>query len=160
MLRWVKVFTTLLKLILIDWCHPLSFPIALRCTALILEFNIEKNQLNTCLISYVLKRMRWVKLCMCVCVWVDDINAYWCLSITVIPKHRWPQWQWGWTITFTISEDRSDNTLSSSSSTTTPTASMMFTPPLPEQVINVSEQTVETDHVSTSNNFCLSLWLG
>ena len=52
------------------------------------------------------------------------------------------------TITFTISEDRSDNTLSSSSSTTTPTASMMFTPPLPEQVINVSE-------VDCCNRSCL-----
>ena len=53
------------------------------------------------------------------------------------------------TVTFTISEDRSDNTLSSS--TTTPTASTMFTPPLPEQVINVSEWTVGSDRVSTSN---------
>ena len=59
------------------------------------------------------------------------------------------------TITFTISEDRSDSTLSSS--TTTVTASTMFTPPLPEQVMNVSEWTVGTDHVSTSNTLFSSI---
>ena len=82
------------------------------------------------------------------------INAYLSLSYPNTGDHSDNEVE---TITFTISEDRSDNTLSSSSSTTTPTASMMFTPPLPEQVINVSEWTVATDHVSTSNNFCLSL---
>jgi hypothetical protein len=67
------------------------------------------------------------------------------------------------TVTFTIPEYvGSDYTLSSLM--TTPTASTMFTPPLPEltastmftlplpeQVINVSEWTVGTDRVSTSN---------
>lgn len=53
------------------------------------------------------------------------------------------------TVTFTFSEDRSDNILSSS--TTTPTASTILSPPLPEQVINVSEWTIGTDRVSTSN---------
>ena len=55
------------------------------------------------------------------------------------------------TVTFTLSEDRSVDILSSS--TTTPTTSTILSPPvpLPEQVINVSEWTIGTDRVFTSN---------
>ena len=84
-----------------------------------------------------------------------------------MPKHRWGDRSDNEveTITFTISEDRADNTLSSSTTTPTalmmftplPTASMMFIPPLPDQVINVSEWTVGTDHVSTSNTLFSSM---
>ena len=49
-------------------------------------------------------------------------------------------------ITFSIPED---NTLSSS--TTIPTPTTILSPPLSEQVFNVSEWTIETDRVSTSN---------
>jgi hypothetical protein len=55
------------------------------------------------------------------------------------------------TVTFTLSEDRSVDILSSS--TTTPTTSTILSPPVPllEQVINVSEWTIGTDRVFTSN---------
>jgi hypothetical protein len=52
------------------------------------------------------------------------------------------------TITFSIPED---NSPLPSSSTTTPTPTTILSPPLSEQVFNVSEWTVETDRVSTSN---------
>ena len=57
------------------------------------------------------------------------------------------------TVTFSIPEDTLDSTLSSSS-TMTPTTT---TTPLTEQVFNVSEWTVETDQVSTSNTLFSSL---
>jgi hypothetical protein len=57
------------------------------------------------------------------------------------------------TITFSIPEDRLDSTLSSSTITPTPTT----TTPLSEQVFNVSEWTIETDRVSTSNTLFSSL---
>lgn len=59
------------------------------------------------------------------------------------------------TVMFSIPEDHTDNTLSSS--TTTPTPTMTFSPPLPEQVFNVSEWTIESDRVSTSNTLFSSM---
>ena len=53
------------------------------------------------------------------------------------------------TVMFSIPEDHTDNILSSS--TTIPTPTTTFSPHLPEQVFNVSEWTIETDRVSTSN---------
>jgi hypothetical protein len=50
------------------------------------------------------------------------------------------------TAIFSIPEDKLDTTISSSTTSTT-----TFSPPLPEQVFNVSEWTVETDRISTSN---------
>ena len=58
------------------------------------------------------------------------------------------------TVTFSIPEDTLDSTLSSSS-TMTPTPTT--TTPLTEQVFNVSEWTIETDQVSTTNTLFSSL---
>jgi hypothetical protein len=52
------------------------------------------------------------------------------------------------TAIFSIPEDRLHTTISSS---TTPIPTTTFSPPLPEQVFNVSEWTVENDRISTSN---------
>lgn len=49
-------------------------------------------------------------------------------------------------VTFSMPEDNAP-----SSSTITSTPATEFSPPLPEQVFNISEWTVETDRVSTSN---------
>ena len=57
------------------------------------------------------------------------------------------------TFTFSIPEDKLDCTNSSSIITPTPTTST----PSSEQVFNVSEWTVETDRVSTSNTLFSSL---
>ena len=56
------------------------------------------------------------------------------------------------TVTFSMPEDKHDN-----SSITTSTPTMTFSPPLPEQVFNVSEWTVETDRVSSSNTLFSSM---
>ena len=58
------------------------------------------------------------------------------------------------TVTFSIPEDNLDSTLSSSTTTPTPAT---LSPPLSEQVFNVSEWTVETDRVSTSNTLFSSM---
>jgi hypothetical protein len=49
------------------------------------------------------------------------------------------------TTTFSMPEDNTPSTI-------TPTATTTFSPPLQKQVFKVSEWTVETDRVSTSNN--------
>jgi hypothetical protein len=53
------------------------------------------------------------------------------------------------TITFSMPEDTLDNT--PSYSTTMPEPTTTLSPPLTERVFNVSEWTIETDRVSTSN---------
>jgi|ERR1700679_435179 hypothetical protein len=53
------------------------------------------------------------------------------------------------TVIFSMPEDNS--------STITPTSTTTFSPLLPEQVINVSEWTIETDRVSTSNTLFSSM---
>ena len=58
------------------------------------------------------------------------------------------------TITFSIPED---NSPLPSSSTITPTPTMILSPPSSKQVFNVSEWTVETDRVSTSNTLFSSM---
>jgi hypothetical protein len=58
------------------------------------------------------------------------------------------------TFTFSIPED---NTLSSSTTAPTPTPTTILSPPLSEQVFNVSEWTIETDRVSTSNTLFSSM---
>jgi hypothetical protein len=59
------------------------------------------------------------------------------------------------TVMFSIPEDHTDNILSSS--TTIPTPTTTFSPPLPEQVFNVSEWTIESERVSTSNTLFSSM---
>ena len=59
------------------------------------------------------------------------------------------------TVTFSIPGDNLNSTLSSS--TTTPTPATTLSPPLSEQVFNVSEWTIETDRVSTSNTLFSSM---
>ena len=58
------------------------------------------------------------------------------------------------TITFSIPED---NTLSSSTTAPTPTTILSPPGPLSEQVFNVSEWTIGTDRVSTSNTLFSSM---
>jgi hypothetical protein len=58
------------------------------------------------------------------------------------------------TATFSIPED---DTLSSTPAASTTATLTTFSPPLPEQVFNVSEWTVETDRVSTSNTLFSSM---
>jgi hypothetical protein len=55
------------------------------------------------------------------------------------------------TVTFSMPEDTLDNTPSYSTTTPTPTTSFSPPLPLPEQVYSVSEWTIETNRVSTSN---------
>jgi hypothetical protein len=59
------------------------------------------------------------------------------------------------TVTFSIPEDNLDSTQSSSTTTSTPATTL--SPPLSEQVFNVSEWTIETDRVSTSNTLFSSM---
>ncbi len=58
------------------------------------------------------------------------------------------------TITFSIPEE---NTLSSSTTAPAPTPTTILSPPLSEQVFNVSEWTIESDRVSTSNTLFSSM---
>jgi hypothetical protein len=54
-------------------------------------------------------------------------------------------------ITFSMPEDILDNIPSYSTTNTMPKPTTTLSPPLTEQVFNVSEWTIETDRVSTSN---------
>lgn len=62
------------------------------------------------------------------------------------------------TATFSMPEDKLDNTPSSNNMITPmPQATTTFSLPFPEQVFNISEWTIETDRVSTSNTLFASM---
>ena len=62
------------------------------------------------------------------------------------------------TVTFSMPEDKLDNTASTTGTAgTTPIPTTTLSQPLAEQVFNVSEWTIETDRVSTSNTLFSSM---